>query len=296
LTEEALGYEAGNDPFDIAEPTTLEDATDLLASGGDEVRVLGGGTALMLMTKYGFLRPRRLVSLRRVYPELRGISGDGDEIRIGAMTTLRDLERSDLIRSTLPALGEALGSLANVRIRNVATIGGHLAHADPHMDLPPVLIVLDARVRVVGRGGAQWISVEDLIVGYYETSLAADEIIVEVAIPEQPANHRSTYTKFTALSQDDWPTLGVAVGGSTRSGRMVETRAAVSAIGERPLRLTLVEQLLEEESPSTGLFRQAAQVAADAVDPSEDRNGSAAYKREMIRVHMFRALDRTFQP
>src|SRR5688572_28098229 len=153
-------------PFELAEPTSLSQAISLL--GGEGVRPLSGGTALMLMMKAGVLRPSRLVSLRKL--GLDKIEADG-ELRIGAMTTLRALEKSEAVKKGWTVITRTLRTLSNVRVRNVATVGGALAHADPHMDLPPLLAALGARVVIQGKAGQRTIPLEELYAGYLETTL-----------------------------------------------------------------------------------------------------------------------------
>ncbi len=159
--------------FDLVEPATLEEAVALLDPEDAGVRSIAGGTALMLMMKARLFQPARLVSLRRLNGALRGVREDGrGGLRIGAMTTLVELERSPQVAATFPVLTGALRTLSNVRIRNVATLGGHLAHGDPHMDLPPILLALGARVRTVGPIGERWIDMADLFIGYYQLAIA----------------------------------------------------------------------------------------------------------------------------
>src|SRR5947209_10951048 len=154
---------------------------------------MSGGTALMLMMKAGVLRPTRLVSLRRLGLD-RLESGPGGELRVGAMVTLRALEKSAQLKDW-PVIARTLRTLSNVRVRNVATIGGALAHGDPHMDLPPVLIALGASVATAGPAGERILAVEDLLAGYYETVLGRNELIAEVRIPAQ-ASKRAAYLKI----------------------------------------------------------------------------------------------------
>jgi carbon-monoxide dehydrogenase medium subunit len=184
----------------------------------------------------------------------------------------------------------ALRTLSNVRIRNVATLGGHLAHGDPHMDLPPILLTLGARVRAVSRHGERWIDIADLFVGYYQLSVARDELITHIDIPAQPAGVHTWYAKFAALSADDWPSVGVAVWYRTEHDRIAEARIAVSAATERPVRMPAAESILLGAAASPATFAAAADAAAEAVEPMPDIRGSAAYKREMVRVHTRRAL------
>lgn len=282
--------------LEYVEPDTLQEAVELLASDDADVRPLGGGTALMLLMRYGFLQPGRLVGLRRLHSDLGGISpGRGGELRVGALTTLRELELSAEVARTAPVVVQGLRILANVRIRNAATLGGHLAHGDPHQDLPPILLAMGASVRVVSRHSARWVGLDELTLGYYQTALEPDELLTELVLPHQPLGVQGSYTKFTAVSEEDWPALGVAVFLRHEAAHLADVRLALSAATARPLRLTQVEQLLEGEQPTDALFRAAADTAASAVEPLADGTGSAAYKREMVRVHIRRALEKTMR-
>ena len=277
--------------FELVEPATVDEAVASLDPDDAAVRAIAGGTALMLMMKARLFQPVRLVSLRRVNGALRGVRQDaGGGLTIGAMTTLTELERSPRIAAALPVMSRALRTLSNVRIRNVATLGGHLAHGDPHMDLPPILLTLGARVRAVSRRGERWIDVGDLFVGYYQLSIARDELITDIEIPAQPTGVHTSYAKFAALSADDWPSVGVAVWYRTDGGRIAEARVAVSAATERPLRVADAESALVGAAPTPQTFAAAADATADSIEPMADIRGSAAYKREMVRVHTRRAL------
>jgi carbon-monoxide dehydrogenase medium subunit len=282
--------------FDLAEPATLDEAIALLDSQDRSVRAIAGGTALMLMMKTRLFQPTRLVSLRRLDGDLRGIRATGDGgLRIGAMTSLAELEYSPLLASTFPVMSRALRMLSNIRVRNVATLGGHIAHGDPHMDLPPILLTLDGKISAVSKRGQRWINVSDLFVGYYQTSLAKDELITAVEVPGQPTGVHCWYEKFTARSADDWPTVGVAVLFRVDSNVITEARVAVSAATERPMRIAAAEALLINAPPTPEMFSKAADAAADEVQPIADLHGSASYKREMVRVHVRRALERAWQ-
>lgn len=277
--------------FELVEPATLQEAIGLLDPDDPGVRALAGATALIPMMKSGVFQPTRLVSLRRLDGELRGVhEDDGGGLRIGAMTTLAELERSPRLRASAPVITRALRTLSNVRIRNVATLGGHLGHGDPHMDLPPILMTLNARVRAIGPKGQRWIDVNDLAVGYYQTTLERDELIADVHVPAQPSGVCTAYAKFTALSADDWPTVGVAAWVRIEASQIAEARVAISAATERPVRATATEAILTGASPTPETFATAAEAAADGAETLADIRGSAAYKRDMIRVHVRRAL------
>jgi carbon-monoxide dehydrogenase medium subunit len=271
-------------PFALDEPRTLREAAGLLDPGDSSVRPIAGGTALMLMMKAGVFRPSRLVSLNRVEDRHRRIelAPDG-ALHIGALVPLAALERSVEVRRATPVIVEALRTLSNVRVRNVATVGGHLAHADPHMDLPPVLMALGARVSAVGPSGERAIAVEELYVGYYETVLAPNELIAALIVPPQGAR-RAAYLKCTARSADDWPALGVAVSLDADSPRV-----AVCAATEKPMRLPAVESVLrgviDDAAP-----RRAGEAAAETAEIVADARGSAPYKRQLLRVTVERAV------
>ena len=279
--------------FELVEPKTAEEAVALLSAEDRSVRAIAGGTALMLMMKARLFQPTRLVSLRRINGEVRGIRVNGSGgLCIGAMTSLAELEYSTQLSSSYPVISRALRTLSNIRIRNVATLGGHLAHGDPHMDLPPILLTLGARVSAISPRGRRWIDVADLFTGYYQTSLSKDELIAAIDIPGLSPGVHCWYEKFTARSADDWPTVGAAVCYSVSSNIITEARVAVSAATDRPQRIAAAETLLINAPPTADVFAKAAAAAADEVQPIADLHGSASYKREMVRVHVRRALER----
>jgi aerobic carbon-monoxide dehydrogenase medium subunit len=279
-------------PFALEDPVSLAEALALLDPDDAEVRAIAGGTALMLMMKSGLYRPRRLVSLRRLGPALTGIHAATDGgLEIGAMVRLRDIERSEAVRAAAPVIAETLLTHSNVRVRNVATLGGNLAHADPHMDLPPVLIALGAQMRVAGSAGERVVAVEDLFTGYLETVLANNELITSVSIPPQNGR-RAAYAKITARTADDWPALGLAVSVQAGDGTVRDARIAIGAATETARRLPQAEAALADCMPNDTVLREAARTAAAEAPVVADHHGSAAYKRVLIEVHLQRALRR----
>jgi carbon-monoxide dehydrogenase medium subunit len=266
-------------PFELAEPDSLSQAISLLESEGS--RPLSGGTALMLMMKAGVLRPARLVSLRKL--ALDKIEADG-ELRVGAMTPLRALETSELIRKGWKVIARTLRTLSNVRVRNVATVGGALAHADPHMDLPPLLVALGARVVVEGNNAKRTMPVEGLYAGYLENTLKRNELITRLDIPAL-GKRRAAYLKCTTRSADDWPALGMAV---VLDGE--EARVVVSAATDRPTRLLSAEKILRGKINDEKTIQQAGEAAAEEVQIESDMHGSAAYKKQLIRVYLARTV------
>ncbi len=246
-------------PFELVEPRTLREA--FVALEADGARPMSGGTALMLMMKAGVLRPPRLVSLRRLGLDQIQVSEKG-VLQVGAMVTLRALEKSAEVRRGWPVIARTLRTLSNVRVRNVATVGGHLAHADPHMDLPPLLSALGATVTIAGPKGERSSPVEALYAGYLENTLAAGELITGVQVPPL-AGRGAAYLKCTTRSADDWPALGVAV---VLEGE--RSTIFVAAATDRPTRFSSVEDLKIEG----------------------DLHGSAAYKKQLVRVYVKRAI------
>jgi len=282
-------------PFVLEEPASLAEALQLLDPDDPEVRAIAGGTALMLMMKSELYRPKRLVSLRRLEPTLTGIHvvADGG-LEIGAMTRLRDIERSDAVCAAAPIIPETLLTHSNVRVRNVATVGGNLAHGDPHMDLPPVLIALGASVRIAGPTGQREIAVEDLVTGYLETALANNELITAVAIPPQ-TGRRSIYVKCTARTADDWPALGLAISVRAENGVVHDARLAIGAATETARRLPKAEAALAGRAMNDAVLRDVGHAAAAEASVVADHHGSASYKRILIEVHLLRALRRVLE-
>jgi len=282
-------------PFELAEPATVKEAVALLDADDPSVRPIAGGTALMLMMKAGVFQPSKLVSLGKVN-ELTAIGAMPDgALRIGAMTPLAALERSAAVRAHAPVITRTLRTLSNIRVRNVATIGGSLAHADPHMDLPPVLIALGAHVTVAGPAGERTIPVEELFAGYFETVLARNELIISVVIPAQ-RDGRAVYLKCTTRAVHDWPALGVAVALESDGATVRVARVVVSAATETPGRLTSVEQALRGGRVGDALWRAAGEAAAKEAQTISDGQGSAAYKRQLVRVYVARALAAALKP
>jgi carbon-monoxide dehydrogenase medium subunit len=276
-------------PFELAEPKKLADAVKLLDPDDATVRPIAGGTALMLMMKAGVFRPAKLVSLRNIEAKYSGISAGGDGLRVGAMTTLSALERSADVRRLAPLITRTMLTLSNVRVRNVATVGGALAHGDPHMDLPPVLIALGARLTVLGPKGERSIALEDFFTGYYETVLEKNELIAEAQIPAQ-GEKRAAYMKVTTGSADDWPALGVAVAIDGDGKAIKSARVVVSAATSKAMRLEAAEKVLAGKTADDKTLAAAGDAAAAEADFIADVRGSVAYKRELLRVYVRRAV------
>jgi carbon-monoxide dehydrogenase medium subunit len=276
-------------PFELAEPTSLGAAIKLLDPDDETVRPIAGGTALMLMMKAGVFRPHKLISLRKIEDKYSGISVGGDGLRIGSMTTLAALERSADVKKLLPVVSRTLLTLSNIRVRNVATVGGALAHGDPHMDLPPVLMALGATLTVTGPKGERKLAVEDLFSGYYETMLEKNELIAEVHVPAQGAK-KAAYMKVTTGSADDWPALGVAVVIESDDSAVKSARVVASAATTKATRLRSAEAILAGKSVTDKLLGEAGEAAAREAEFIADVRGTVPYKRELMKVYVRRAV------
>lgn len=277
--------------FEYVEPTSIDDAVELLADD-DEAVAIAGGTSFALLYRQGLLRPDRVVSVRRL-AELRGIERRDGHLWIGAMASHREVERSDLVRRMHPLLAEAEARVATVRIRNQATIGGNLAHADPAQDPPPALMALGASVEVRGPGGtARTVPLEGLFVDYLTTVLEPGELIVGIDVPPSAPGTRTAYHKFLPRSADDYATVAVAVAVRLDADRrIVAARIAIGAAGPTPILATEAAGVLIGRTPSPAILAEAAELARDVTDPLDDARGSAAYKRDMTRVWVRRALE-----
>ena len=276
-------------PFTYLEPASLDEALALLAQHGEEAKLIAGGTGLVNLMKQRLVRPGFVIGLRALKP-LAGITANGD-LRIGALATLGAIEASAPVRRAAPLLAEACGHVATVRIRSMATLGGAMAHADPNLDTPPALIALDAQIIARSKRGERAIPVDRLFIGYYETVLEPDEIVTEILVPEQPAGSRTAFLKFLPATQDDYATVSVAVRlVLDAKGTVAGARVALGAAAMVPVRATAVEAALSGKAADDRIFRDAASLARDAIDPIADFRGSADYKRKMAVVHVRRAL------
>lgn len=276
------------------EPASVDEAVALLAEHADEARVMAGGTALMVLMSQGLVEPRVVIGLRP-RDGLAGLVGiertvDGG-LRIGALTTIRELERSAVVASAIPELVVAAHRVASVRIRNQATVGGHLVHADPAQDLPPLLLALDATVDVVGPTGGRSLPIGELAIDALETSLAIDELVTALRIPAPATAARVVTRAFRPFTAEDYPTVAVAVRIELAPDGLVEVaRIALGAVAATAVRAPAAEEAIIGRSLTPAAIEDAVGAIDPVLDPVDDRRGSAAYKRAMARVWTRRAL------
>ena len=278
--------------FEFHQAADLEQAFALLEEHGEDARLMSGGTALVLQMKQRFSQPGHVIGLRRV-PGLGAIeeTGNGD-IRIGAMCTQRQVENHPLVAERLPLVARAYACVATPRIRNMATVGGGLAHGDPNQDPPPALIALGASVILSAAGGAQRVlPAEELFLDYFETDVRAGEVITGLIVPPAPAGAGTACLKFLPRTADDYATVSVAaVVSADEKGVCREVRIVLGSVGLTPIRATAAEDALRGQPLTDEVIGEAAATVQDAVDPLDDHRGSAEYKSEMAEVFTRRAV------
>lgn len=276
--------------------TCLADAASIVRRSNGEATLVGGGTAVILLLQLRLIAPKTLVGLRTLadvpgWTEIR--LGDG-ELAIGGGVTLSDVAESRHVRTYAPSLAHAAAVVGNVRVRNVATIAGNLAEADYASDPPAVLVSLGASVTASDGLRARTLLVRDLLTGFYETALDG-EVITGVRVPVA-AGTRSSYLKYCSRSQEDRPCVGVAVSGRF-AGELVESLEVVlGAVAGTPQRWPELTSELVGRRLDAAAVVGLADAYADLVDPIEDVRGSAWYRREMVRVHVRRALESLASP
>ena len=280
-------------PFEYRTPKSLKEVHANLKEFGSDAKLVAGGTALIIMMKQRLLRPSCLISLRSVRG-LNGIELQNGGLRIGGLATHRQLETSPLIRRRLPMLAETYHHVATLRVRNMATVGGGLAHADPNQDPPPSLIALGATLKATSANGSRVIAMDEFFKDYYETVLNPDELITEVMVPKLPPNSGAAYIKFLPRTADDYATVSAAaVLTLDKSNKTVaDVRIALGSVGVTPIRATAAEAVLRGQPLKTEAFAEAGEKAKEAVDPISDFRGSAGYKKDMAAVFVRRALER----
>lgn len=276
-------------PFALHRPATAEEACALLAGLGEDAAPYAGGTELLLLMKLGLLRPRHLVDVKRVvgFDDI----ADGARLTIGATVTHRALERSPTVRARCPLVAAVARHVANVRVRNVGTVGGNLAFADPHSDLATLFLTLDATVELVSPRGRRELPLADFTRGPWETAREPDELLASVGLTPWPRGTAAAYVKFGVHER---PTLGIAVALRRDQGgaRVVDARVAVGCVNPRPGRVPAAEARLAGVAVADleDAVSEVAELTAASVDPADDLHGSAEYKREMVAVFARRVL------
>jgi carbon-monoxide dehydrogenase medium subunit len=276
--------------FEYHAPRSVDEAVGLLARYGGDAKVLAGGQSLMPLLNFRLARPAALVDVNRI-GALAYVREDDGTLAFGAMTRQRTIEFSPVVARRLPLLGEATRWVGHLPIRSRGTIGGSIAHADPSAEYPAVLTALGGEVVVQGPRGRRTLTPDRLFETYLTTSLAPDELLVEVRLPASPAGAGYAFEEF-ARRHGDFAIIGIAALVVRDGDRCTGARLASAGAGPVPVRLRAAEAILEREGLSEAAIAAAAARAAELVDPDSDVHASAAYRRHLTRVLTGRALKR----
>lgn len=283
--------------FDYLEPKTVAEACALLKQHGGEAKVFAGGSQLTILMKQGLLEPKSLVNIKKI-PELKGIRYDAnDGLIIGALVTHREIETSPLVKDKFPVLCEAEREVANIRVRNMGTVGGNLASGEPLTDLSQIFISLDGKAMIAGPGGQRTILVEELFLDFYTTCIAEDEILTQVVLPPLPPRSGIEYIRFSSSSVVDKPSAGVAVRLTLESsGETIQTaRIVLGCVGATPVRAHKAEVLITGKKLTAELAEEAGSTASQECSPTSDLRGSEHYKRAIVRTLVKRAAAKAYE-
>jgi aerobic carbon-monoxide dehydrogenase medium subunit len=277
--------------FDYHAPKTIGEAVELLGRFGDEAKVLSGGQSLLPMLKLRLAQPGHLIDIGRI-PGLEYVEEKDGVLAIGGRTRESALERSEVVRARYPLLADTAAVIADPIVRNLATVGGNLAHGDPANDHPAAMMALGARVVATGPKGQREIAVEDLFTGLFTTALAPDEILTEIRVPKPAPRSGGAYEKLER-KVGDFATAAAAVQLTlSAKGEVERVGIALTNAGPTPVKAKEAERFLVGKKLDDAAVAEAARLAARAANPTADRRGTVEYKREMARVLAARALRR----
>lgn len=276
--------------FEYHEPNSLAAAVQLLAELGTSAKVLAGGTDLIIQMEQRLYTPQHIVNAMRI-PELKGIRTTTDSIVIGAATSLREIETSNLLREKVPVLCESVSTIGSIQIRNLATLGGNLCNAAPSADTAPPLLVLDAQARIIGTQGERVLPLASFFKGPRQTALLPDELLTAIEIPDPPKGFQALYYKQSPRYAMDIAIVGVAVGVTRNNGTCEDVRISLGAVAPTPLRVPEAEAVLNGQAPIAERIQQAAQISRERSKPITDVRGSADYRRAMVETLVRRGLN-----
>lgn len=277
--------------FNYRRAASLEEAIALLQQHGGDAKVLSGGQSLIPMMKFRLAEPAVVVDINRI-PGLDTIEERNGTLSIGGLVREVALERSPLIRQRYPIIADTAEVIADPLVRNLATVGGNLAHGDPANDHPATMLALRAEVVVRGPGGERVIPIDDFFVDTFTTVLAPDEILTEIRVPAPLPRSGGAYMKFERKVGDYAVAAAAAFLVLDEAGKIAHAGIGLTNVYYKPLRAEAAENALLGQEPSDELLRTAAELAAQAADPSSDLRGPAEYKRAVVRTMTFRALQR----
>jgi len=270
--------------FTYLKPGTLQEALSMLSNHKDDFKIICGGQSLLIVMRQGLLVTDYLIDIKGLNELSYTTYDDKEGLKIGATTTHRAIEKSELIKRRYPVLVELEKKLASIQVRNWGTIGGNLAHGDSSGDLAPALIALDAKIKLASSKGSRIVLLEKFYTGLFETALEKDELVVEVQIPPLRHGTAAAYKKFN-LIENDQAIVGVAAAVTVdQGGACKEARVVLSNAGVTPIRAKSAEKVLIGKRLSDGLLAEAAEAAASDADPVSDIHASEEYRRHLVKV------------
>jgi len=281
-------------PFAYHRPASIEEALDLLGEHGDEAKILAGGQSLIPLMRFRLAEPGRLIDINRI-PGLDGIQEDNGWLRIGALTRESALDRSSVIQERYPLLADTAKVIADPLVRNLATVGGNLSHADPANDHPATMLAYRAELVARGPDGERTIPIDDFFPGPFEPALNPGEILTEIRIPSPGSRSGGAYEKFERKVGDYAVAAAAAQITLAEDGTVAEAGIATTNVSFELQRCAAAEDVLRGQQPTDEAIREAAQAAADAANPSSDLRGPADYKRGVTRTVTRRALQRALE-
>jgi carbon-monoxide dehydrogenase medium subunit len=280
--------------FEYLRPKTVPEAVALLQQHGDDAKILSGGQSLIPMMKLRLARPSHLIDINRI-SGLSYIKEDGGFLKIGGLTREAEVEASAVVRQKYPLLLDTATVIADPQVRNLATVGGNLAHGDPANDHPATMIALGAQIVATGAKGERVIAIDDFFKSLFETDLKHDEILTEIRIPVPPPKSGGAYVKLER-KVGDFATAAVAVQLTLDgSGSVQKIGIGMTNVGPTPLRAKKAEASLTGKKPDQAAIDQAAKLAADESQPSSDLRGPAEYKKGMIKELTRRAIAKALE-
>jgi carbon-monoxide dehydrogenase medium subunit len=280
--------------FEYHAPASIGEATALLAKLGDDAKILSGGQSLIPLMKLRLASPRHLVDINGL-PGLAYVREEGGTLRIGGLTREVDVEEAEVVRTRYPLLADTCKVIADPIVRNLATVGGNLAHGDPANDHPATMLAYGAEIVAMGKGGERRIPITSFFTGPLSTALKPDEIVVEIRVPAAKPGSGGAYVKMER-KVGDFATAAVAVHLTLAAdGTCEQVGIGLTNVGPVPIKADRAEAVLRGKRPDDAAIKQAAQLAAEAAQPEADLRGSVEYKKDLVRVLAGRALRRAIE-
>lgn len=275
-------------PFRVLDPKSIADASAELGKYGEDAKVYAGGSELLLLIRQGFVQYDYLVNVKGI-PELSKLNWDGNTLQIGSNVTHSQMERSAEVREHFPALQNAESLVANIRVRNIGTLGGNICFGDPHSDPATALLIYNTQAKIAKKDAARSIPLDKFFVGLYETALEPDEVLTGLDVEPLPQGTGSAYLRVARFER---PSISAAVAAGKKNDQLCCVRIAIGCVGPVPIRLSELESKVEGATLEEGqrIVKEARSYYSEILEPVDDLHGSAEYKTYMVGVMLSRGL------